>query len=412
MLNSKCDTLEECRNIVLFLIINNKKRKIEQFLEKKGVTLRQLIYLKEIDILIYAIENNASSSIIKYIVKEYDDLNYFYEFKLMGIKAPLFSAIMKNKFGIADILIKNGADINYEVNYLNILYYLDSHHRLNKENLKYIINNGFYININLDSYLINNLSDDMVNIIFKYTLFDNDFILKLLDIRKKKLPLPNSVLNMMIEQQYSQIYFENSWYMKAIERDDYRKLSIFLKNDHNEIDETEILEYGRIVENKELKDAKIFGLYDNYDAKYHIDKKYKFLEKINDHRYDFDIDKRIIDENSIPFVDKVREEVKNLIRNGDRDRLNYYLIENKIKIKDLNTDDFDILLYAVENTGISDGDMEILFHLSNYYVDNIEIQIKKGGVLTIPAMPVVRKERFKTEEILIIKKRNLYFKFV
>jgi len=412
MSKGKFETLEECRNYILYLIINNRKKRIEKFLNKKEITFSQLVSLKDIDILIFSIENNASLSMIKYVIKEYSNLNYTFDFKLMGIKSPLFSAIMTNKFGIADILIENGADINYEVNYLNILYYLDSHHRLNKENLKYIINNGFDINNNIDSYLINTLSDDMVEIIFKYTLFNNKFILKLIRLGKKKIPISNQILNMLIENQCSQIYIENSWYMKAIERDDYRKLSLFLKNDYNEIDETELLDHGHIIENKELSDAKIFGLYDNYDAKYHIDKKYKFIEKIDDRRYDFDIDKKIIKENSIPFVDKVREDVKNLIINGDKDSLNFYLIENKIKLKELNTSDFDILLYAIENTGISDRDMEIILHLTNFYIDNIELQIKRGGILTIPAIPVLRKERFKTAEILIIKKRNLFFKFV
>ncbi|ORX51531.1 hypothetical protein BCR36DRAFT_351434 [Piromyces finnis] len=68
------------------------------------------------DILIYAIKNNAFLDIIKYIIEKtpYTELNYGVKEHHKSFKIPLFEAIAKNNFKIADLLIEKGADLNYE----------------------------------------------------------------------------------------------------------------------------------------------------------------------------------------------------------------------------------------------------------------------------------------------------------
>lgn len=404
-------TLEQKRNYALYLIINNNKRKLKKFLRKNYVTMNDLVTLKDMDMLIFLIENNASFSMIKEILKEYDNLDYTFDFKLMGKKTPLFSAIKSNRFDIADMLIEYGADINYEMEYLNILYYLDCNGLLNKENLKYIINNGFDI-YNVDSYIINSLSPEFIKIIFRYTFYDNNFILRLIRHSKQSIPLSKVELNNMIEEQFSHIFIENSWYMKAIEREKYNNIGIFIKNDHNYVDSEEILKNGKINENEKEKESKVFGLFNNYDAKYHINKKYDFVKKLQSNQLNFEMNKDVISENIISDIDIVRENVKCIITEGNKEQLSHYLMENKIKITELNTEDFDVLLFAIEYTGISDRDMAIILYITGFYVDSIDTRIEGNRTFIIPAIPVLRKNKFKTADIYIIKKRDLFFKFV
>ncbi|ORX44821.1 hypothetical protein BCR36DRAFT_249816, partial [Piromyces finnis] len=244
----------EKRNYALYLIINDNKKKLKKFLINNNTTLTELVSLKDIDMLIFLIENNASHAMIKIILREYGNLDYTYDFKLMGRKTPLFSAIKSNKFDIADTLIEHGADINYEMDHINILYYLDSNGLLNKENLKYILNNGFDI-YNIDSYIINGLSLEFINIIFRYTLYDNCFIINLIRCSKQNIPISNNELNNMIEEQFSRIFIENSWYMKAIEKEKYNNIGVFLKNDHNYVDSEEIINQGKIINNENEKES-------------------------------------------------------------------------------------------------------------------------------------------------------------
>ncbi|OUM58390.1 hypothetical protein PIROE2DRAFT_16355 [Piromyces sp. E2] len=404
-------TLEQKRNYALYLMINNKKKKLPKFLKKHDITLKELVSLKDMDMLIFLIENNASLSMIKNILKEYDNLDYTYDFKLMGKKTPLFSAIKFNRFDIADTLIKNGADINYEMEYVNILYYLDCNGLLNKENLKYIINSGFDI-YNIDSHIINSLSPEFIKIIFRYTFYDNHFILNLIRHSRQNIPLPQNELNNMIEEQFSHIFIENSWYMKAIEKEKYNNIGIFLQNDHNYIDSEEIIKFGKIVENEKEKESKVFGLFNNYDAKYHINKKYDFVKKLQSNQLNFDINKEVIEEYVIKDIDIVRENVKCIITEGNKEQLSHYLKDNKIKITELNTEDFDVLLFAIEYTGTTDRDMAVILYITGFYVDSIDTRIERNSTFIIPAIPVLRKNKFKTADVYIIKKRDLYFKFV
>ncbi|ORX53411.1 hypothetical protein BCR36DRAFT_349344, partial [Piromyces finnis] len=73
------------------------------------------------DILTYAIEEDATAEIIDFICSLYKNINY----ELPNGKIPLFVAIIKNKYKIADILLKNHADINFiNKNQDNILLFL------------------------------------------------------------------------------------------------------------------------------------------------------------------------------------------------------------------------------------------------------------------------------------------------
>jgi len=217
------ETLEQKRDNVIEKL--NNIVELEKYIRKKKIDLNELND-KDFDILIYAIEHSNSVPLIQFILNEvkYKSLNYsFYDtgkyksffvsvidhnIDYKGFKIPLFSAIALNKFRIADILIKNQADINYRINggeyhdvdIINYLYYMSSFSDfLNCKNLKYILFNGFNIR-NLSTDLINkmvnrNYSDGLLEILLKHCIYDNNFIINLLSLYSNKVAMSNKQFN-------------------------------------------------------------------------------------------------------------------------------------------------------------------------------------------------------------------------
>ncbi|ORX48371.1 hypothetical protein BCR36DRAFT_293838, partial [Piromyces finnis] len=167
---------------------------------KNNDSLMRLLKGKNFDILIYSIENFVSKDVIEYIINEfsYKNLNYgnkikttnndyteikqtfekiiinyknnkdssiyqniknhykesgdlltnrsynnlYSKYKTTYRKTPLYTALSKNNFEIADVLINNGSNINYKE---DIIYSLYRENLLNCENLNYILNHGYNV---------------------------------------------------------------------------------------------------------------------------------------------------------------------------------------------------------------------------------------------------------------------------
>ena len=68
------------------------------------------------ELLIHAIENDSSVEIVEYIIQSRPDKNLNFSTVMDDkIKVPLFEVVKNNDFDKTDILIKNSADINYEI---------------------------------------------------------------------------------------------------------------------------------------------------------------------------------------------------------------------------------------------------------------------------------------------------------
>ena len=173
------------KTLICEIIKNGNINDLEIFINKYNVSLHQYTN-NSFDILIYAIKNNVSIDMIKYIIEKapYKNLNYTIKEDNNSIGTPLFLSLAQNKFEIADLLIENGADINmtlrcdidkikeeevylvenpykyYDVNvnrdcfthdysraiYSNIIQYLCEVDSLTQQNIEYIKKHGFEIN--------------------------------------------------------------------------------------------------------------------------------------------------------------------------------------------------------------------------------------------------------------------------
>jgi len=141
-------------------IKSNDLENLKKYIEKNSLTVGKLNKGPvNYDILLDAIDNCTSQELIEYCVSLYDNLNYSFN----KTHVPLYLAVKKNNFKIADMLIKNNADINYlNENKGNILSYLLIE-SINHDNLKYVIDKGVDINYNLYQNNIDSLLTSIDN---------------------------------------------------------------------------------------------------------------------------------------------------------------------------------------------------------------------------------------------------------
>jgi len=99
-------TISDLRNKIIESIKEDKLDELKNCLSDSSVLLTQ-INSEEFDLLIYTIENDASPTIIEYIISQYPSLNYYsYD------KSPLSCAISVNNLELVKLLIDHGADVN------------------------------------------------------------------------------------------------------------------------------------------------------------------------------------------------------------------------------------------------------------------------------------------------------------
>jgi len=247
--------LNEQRNYIQKIILKNNLAEFKSFIKATKVNLRDFND-DHYDILISTIEaeSEVSLEIIQFIIDElpYESLNYYIHnseeqsangyvnvYSYGHYKTPLFSAIANQKFDIATLLMKNKADINYKItdfksltgvalNTVNIVNNLYSTYHLNRKNLKYILDHGFKIQ-GITSGLIkdlisykNEVKNDLLEIIFRYYIYDNDFILNLLYSYKYQKTLSNRKLHYLITKEKNKIVINDAMYASTVQHAYYK----------------------------------------------------------------------------------------------------------------------------------------------------------------------------------------------
>jgi len=261
------NTIETQKNNFIILFNNDNITELEKFIKNNNFSIREWNKNNRCDILTQAIENSASYEMIQFILKygPYNNLNYtFNENKLLRshyetlngtfggyrqYKAPLFIALLKNNFRVAELLIKNKADINYFTHFENIVDYLYNLNGLTTKNLKYILNCGFSI-AGITNHLIytfiDNFQNGFLETIFKHFKFNPSFILSFLNLYKRGESLlkeNSSLLNEDLEEaimnEKDKFYINDTMYDKAMEKGNNEALRILFENENSE--ENEIL---------------------------------------------------------------------------------------------------------------------------------------------------------------------------
>ncbi|ORX77406.1 ankyrin [Anaeromyces robustus] len=228
-----------------------QKKSITEFESyiKESADRLKILNNEHFDILIFSIEVGASLETLKLIIDKgsYNTLNYTITEQEVGnsngllgnqfysnYKTPLFTAISSENFEVANLLIKNQADINYNIitdfneNAINVISYLSINHSLNNKKLNYILSHGFNIK-NITTKLITNVIDykkeiknNLLETIFNHYIFDNDFILSLLYHYKNQRILSNEQLFYLITKEKSKIKINDTMYDYVVKNSYYK----------------------------------------------------------------------------------------------------------------------------------------------------------------------------------------------
>ncbi|ORX80665.1 hypothetical protein BCR32DRAFT_245479 [Anaeromyces robustus] len=250
------------RNNIIEIIKRNNLNELQNFIQNKRINDLKELNTKDFDILICAIDANVSIDIINYIIIQfhYDTFNYYIDNKNVVHdyrRPPLFYALSNNNFEIANLLLEKGANINYDNGC--ILHQLYLNKLINDNNLIYILHNGIkrkpliYFIIELMHLPVNNLGieledDDQLQstnilfypkdeilqflkIIFKYYIFDNFFILNLLNAYKNKKIISIQQMNEILETKKNKIIIKDFLYKKAVYYNANSFIDIFLENE-------------------------------------------------------------------------------------------------------------------------------------------------------------------------------------
>ncbi|OUM63226.1 hypothetical protein PIROE2DRAFT_10252 [Piromyces sp. E2] len=250
--------------------LEKKRNEVEQIISSCSHNV--LYYISEFDNFeknndqkLYELNNENFDILVKFIdnIEEYKVENNYYYFKVIDyiiqkckyqtlnytiyndgeIEVPLFLAIYKGLFKIADLLIERGANINYlfqserksKVNIIQYIKYKNFRNihkntlseiiirelgqsTINNKTFNYIFSAGF----NIESNIMNLISDlltvynyDKLENLFKNYVFGNNFILSLLSLYKNKIKVSKLKFDKMIKEEKTKLKIEGSIYYKA-----------------------------------------------------------------------------------------------------------------------------------------------------------------------------------------------------
>ncbi|ORX42345.1 ankyrin [Piromyces finnis] len=327
--------LEKKRNEIEIIISKCRHNELDYINEFENFSINNDLKLSELnnknfDVLIkvidsikeYKVENNLYYfKLIDYIIQEckYQTLNYT-NWNNNVAEVPLFLAIYKGFFKIANLLIERGANINYLIEQpqqqetVNIIQYIKKkkdryryentvsniiirelgQDTINNKTFNYIFSVGFNIERNIEnliSDLLTTYNYDKLENLFKNYVFDNKFILYLLSSYKNNLKISKQNFEKIIEKERTKLKIDGSIYNIAAHCYNSFPVGILLDYDgdnsniiFDKMVNNNILEIATINNNKNVIN-KILDL-DTFNIR-KIDYEYFFKKSCYKRRFDF-----------------------------------------------------------------------------------------------------------------------------
>ncbi|ORX78338.1 hypothetical protein BCR32DRAFT_247255 [Anaeromyces robustus] len=329
--------INQNRKTIVKFMKNNDITNIKKFIFENNIKLKSFNVYNKFDFLIYAVGKNLSPSMVRYLYKKchYKTINYKFILRRKNILTPLLLALIKSNYVLAEEILKNGGDINYKMIKYNILYCLYNYKSLTTKNVKFILNHGFNIDSINDHNLISKLNMDILQLILKRCIFDNAFILKLINIHVNKQTLSEEELNDLISSETNKIKVTDKWYQKALSNKRYKDIE-------------EVYYYKDINYNKqELKELLLY-LEMEY-ASLRIPDQYRLLKQVETQQIKIPMTKDDLDEQYNKLYVLLFKFLNYFIGYGKLRGLREFFRENEFVFKDIRYTEYDMITYAIKH---------------------------------------------------------------
>jgi len=252
---------DDIKNNILSYIKENQYDAFKSYIMNNHIHLTYFNnHDRNIDILIYALENKVSLDMIYLILKHYSSLNYYVsDSEKERYKTPLLSIFeiynnliknnnnnnsnsyyeKKNKFEMIKLLLDNNADINYKAKGTDIVSFLCKSQLLCKEDLDFILDQGFMVTSDLIVLLIYYNKEIFLDTVLRHLLKKNPELIIKYDWLNEALSNNNpNIIKMLFKYgKMDQTTLSNSFdlhglVLEAIEHNNYYFIDKLLSNEN------------------------------------------------------------------------------------------------------------------------------------------------------------------------------------
>jgi len=380
-------TIKEKRNIVSNFIKNDDLTQLEQYISENNIQLTKL-NKSNFDLLVIALEKNVSLNLKKYLLQKYNSLNYYlYSKSVKGYVSPLFLSLYNKDYTFAELLIYNGADINYKIDNKDIIQCLSHYKQLNYiKTLEFLLNKGVNSpSTSLIYELIKNSENSTLKTFIKHFNYNNTYIINFLNYYNYQIPLTSAQLKNSLKNI---IIFEDNMYEQAILNNNFEVLKLLIHYDNK--DQSHIL-------------MKIFRILDSNA----VIKEKLFINDLNNQQsLNMLFNQNFIE--NIKTIEEKRIIVENLVKEEKCYQLNQFIKDNEFYLSYYNNMEMekDILLYAIEQHV---SYKMIDFIISHCYYETLNYTI---GHSRCPLLEVLSQERYDVADLLIRNGADINYKVV
>ena len=372
--------------LLLNLIKNNKYNELKYLIRKYNISLSKFNVKNSFDILLYTIENTTSNNILQLVINncKYPTLNYSFQYNNGIVTTPLFSSIIYSSVKVTSFLLNNYCDINYFTDNFNLLYNLKRLDFLTEKIFKFLIKRGLSIKYikTVDYY-----SFPYLNIVTDCFIFNNEFIIALLNYYKNREELSIKKLKEIINKENFKIQFPFKWYLNSLKNEEYRNIELF--NFYEGIENILIILMN-------LNEPLL---------------KYKLLLKLQNNELNFTVDHNIINRSFEKAINEQRNILSSLIKNNNINSLNDFLLENKAMLEHINSNDYDVLAYSIyENVKFDIFELIVKSFSYSIYDYNIPSSIHVDFIT--PLVYSLMNDRFDICSYLIMRGADINYGFL
>jgi len=372
--------------LLLNLIKNNKYNELKYLIRKYNISLSKFNVKNSFDILLYTIENTTSNNILQLVINncKYPTLNYSFQYNNGIVTTPLFSSIIYSSVKVTSFLLNNYCDINYFTDNFNLLYNLKRLGFLTEKIFKFLIKRGLSIKYikTVDYY-----SFPYLNIVTDCFIFNNEFIIALLNYYKNREELSIKKLKEIINNENFKIQFPFKWYLNSLKNEEYRNIELF--NFYEGIENILIILMN-------LNEPLL---------------KYKLLLKLQNNELNFTVDHNIINRSFEKAINEQRNILSSLIKNNNINSLNDFLLENKAMLEHINSNDYDVLAYSIyENVKFDIFELIVKSFSYSIYDYNIPSSIHVDFIT--PLVYSLMNDRFDICSYLIMRGADINYGFL